>query len=382
MNATRRWPANGRKLCVLLGLVSGFILNTLGWAGEASIRRGLPSFAALVEQLSEQGGEFGGDNLISNEQSYLHVMPALERAGVNGGAYVGVGPDQNFSYIAQIKPAIAYIVDLRRDNLLLHLLFKAVFAEAGSRVEYLSLLTGRPAPVPTDSWSGARIDAIIDYIDRVDALPEAKQKELQNRLEQRIREFGIPLTANDLKTIASFRQQFVTSALSLVFRAHNQPLRSYYPSFRTLLGEKDRLGNQVSFMATEAHFQYIRSLQARDLIVPVVCDVSGSKAMRAVAADMTARGVALSAFYISNVEYYLYRSGRFGVYAENVKQFPHDARSIVIRSVFPSGRTGKLSQSVPGYYSTSITQPFSVMLEDMAAGKYRTYQLLIEASAR
>src|SRR6185295_11717101 len=102
-----------------------------------------PSFAALIERLSEPGGDFGGDNLISNEQSYLRVLPALDQARVTGGAYLGVGPDQNFSYIAAIKPDVAFIIDIRRDNLLLHLLFKAIFAAAPTRVEYLCLLTGR-----------------------------------------------------------------------------------------------------------------------------------------------------------------------------------------------------------------------------------------------
>ena len=56
-------------------------------------------------------------------------------AGVTGGAYIGVGPDQNFSYIARIRPSVAYIIDIRRDNLLLHLLFKALFARAPDRVD-------------------------------------------------------------------------------------------------------------------------------------------------------------------------------------------------------------------------------------------------------
>ena len=81
-----------------------------------------------MAQLSERGGYFDTDNLISNEKSYLHVIPALRDGGVTGGAYIGVGPDQNFSYIAQVRPAIAFIVDIRRDNLLLHLLFKALFS--------------------------------------------------------------------------------------------------------------------------------------------------------------------------------------------------------------------------------------------------------------
>src|SRR5688572_12401447 len=192
-----------RKLRFVSVACVAFTMGSLGWvsalaAGSVSH---LP-FASLVEQLSEPGGEFGGDNLISNEQSYLHIMPALEQAGVTGGAYIGVGPDQNFSYIAQIKPAIAYIVDIRRDNLLLHLLFKAVFAEATSRVEYLSLLTGRPAPTRDDSWHGAKIDAIIAYVEGADALPESEQNALHHRLDQRITEFGVPLTADDRNTIA------------------------------------------------------------------------------------------------------------------------------------------------------------------------------------
>ena len=48
--------------------------------------------------------------------------------------------------IAQVKPAIAYIVDIRRENLLLHLLFKALFAQARTRAEYLAMLTGRAPP--------------------------------------------------------------------------------------------------------------------------------------------------------------------------------------------------------------------------------------------
>ena len=104
------------------------------------------SFADEIARLSEPEGAFDTDNLISNERSYLEVVPALVASGASGGAYIGVGPDQNFSYIARIRPSVAYIIDIRRDNLLLHLLFKALFALAPDRVTYLALLTGRSPP--------------------------------------------------------------------------------------------------------------------------------------------------------------------------------------------------------------------------------------------
>ena len=115
----------------------------------ATFRQGTQArdpFAAQIAALSEPDGYFDTDNLISNERSYLEVLPELERRSVRGGAYIGVGPDQNFSYIAHIRPSVAFILDIRRDNLLLHLLFKALFQQSRTRVEYLALLFGRPVP--------------------------------------------------------------------------------------------------------------------------------------------------------------------------------------------------------------------------------------------
>jgi hypothetical protein len=47
--------------------------------------------------------------------------------------------DQSFSYIAAIRPAVAFMIDIRRDNLLMHLMFKALPAVGQS--------TGIPQPL-------------------------------------------------------------------------------------------------------------------------------------------------------------------------------------------------------------------------------------------
>ena len=85
------------------------------------------AFASLIDSLSEPNQSFDTDNLITNESSYLHAISTLEAAAISGGAYIGVGPAQNFSYMAQIRPEVAFLVDIRRDNLLQHLMFKALF---------------------------------------------------------------------------------------------------------------------------------------------------------------------------------------------------------------------------------------------------------------
>src|SRR6185436_4501948 len=101
----------------------------------------------------------------SNEDSYLHPVGFLRKLGFSGGAYIGVGPDQNFSYIAAVRPHIAFIVDVRRDNLLHHLLLKAAFALARNRVEYLCVLFGKTPPADTTGWGARDIVAVLAFVD-------------------------------------------------------------------------------------------------------------------------------------------------------------------------------------------------------------------------
>jgi hypothetical protein len=164
------------------------------------------------------------------------------------------------------------------------------------------------------------------------------------------------------------------------FTTINRGVRDYYPTLRELLRETDRTGRQLSYLAADASYDTVRALEQHDLVIPVVGDVSGAHAMRGIAAAMKARGQTLSAFYISNVEFYLYRDGSFPAFVENLKQLPRDDRTLMIRSVFPGGFPGRPPQNVPGYYSTSVVQPLATMLADLAAGRYRGYADMIYAS--
>lgn len=54
-------------------------------------------FSRLSRELSEEGGFFPSDNFTSNESSYLTVVDKLRQLNATGGAYIGVGPEQNFT---------------------------------------------------------------------------------------------------------------------------------------------------------------------------------------------------------------------------------------------------------------------------------------------
>src|SRR5687768_18357185 len=103
-------------------------------------------FWALITDSSEAGGTFRSDNLLSNELQMQHVIPELIRTAVPGRAYLGVGPEQNFTYIAAVKPSIAFIVDIRRGNLNLHLLYKALFELSTDRADFVPALFSKQRP--------------------------------------------------------------------------------------------------------------------------------------------------------------------------------------------------------------------------------------------
>jgi len=332
------------------------------------------SFAGRIAALSEEPGYFDTDNLISNERSYLHVAETLARAGP-GGAYVGVGPDQNFSYIAISRPDVAIIVDVRRDNLLLHLLFKALFQLASTRVEYLSLLTGRSPPSPLTGWADRSAAAVVSYVDRAPRLDADGVATLQSRLGTAIRGFGLALSDGDLATIRRFHGRFMSAGLALQFNSTGRAPQWDYPTYRDLLLETDLGGVERSYVASESAFQFVKALQARNLIIPVVGDVAGNKALGAVGEFLRARQTPLAVLYASNIEFYLFGDGRFGRFVANLNRLPYAESGVLVRSVFRGG-----IRRQPGYNSASLVQSIGDLLDGYRQGRFRTYAELLSAS--
>ena len=339
-----------------------------------------PSFAESVERLSEPGGYFDTDNLISNERSYLHVLGKIREMEVRGGAYIGVGPDQNFSYIAQIQPSIAFIIDIRRDNMLQQLLFKSLFELSRNRIEYLCFLFGRPVPEDAGDWDDRSVEELIEYIDVTSTTPELAESTI-SAVEITVQRFGVPLNDSDLGTIRRFHSTFIAEGPSLRFSSHGRPPRPYYPTYRQLLLETDLNGRMASYLAREEDFRVLRSLQERDLVIPIVGDLAGGHALAAIGHYLADRGEQVSAFYTSNVEFYLMREGSFGSYVRNVGELPHDPNSLIIRSYFGRAFGLRHPQAVRGYYSAQLLQTMETLLAGYAAGEIRSYYDLVSVGS-
>src|SRR5215467_8846062 len=133
-------------------LLSTFLI--LSWAMVSSKAADqLPSqytdteFWRIITDFSEPNGPFPYENFVSNEVSYQDILPDLTKIVKPGGAYLGVAPEQNFTYIAAIRPKVAFILDIRRQNMLELLMYKALFEMSADRVEFVSRLFSRPKPM-------------------------------------------------------------------------------------------------------------------------------------------------------------------------------------------------------------------------------------------
>jgi hypothetical protein len=357
--------------------VSGPRSRTLSGPPQGALRQlSNDDFGRLIQKLSEPGGYFDTDNLISNEASYLHVLGKLRRMAVQQGAYIGVGPDQNFSYIAQIRPQIVYLIDIRRDNLLQHLLFKALFAGAHNRVEYLALLFGKPAPADWQSWDAKSLEQLVELIDKTPSRRD-RFEATKTSIRAYVKGLGLNLSDGDFASIARIHDAFFEAGLDLRFTSKNRPPRAYYPTYRDLLLEKDLTGKQASFVGSEADFQFLKSLQAANLVIPVVGNLAGELALAAIARDATERGLRVSALYTSNVEFYLMREGGFDGFVENVKRLPYGEQSVIIRSYFSGGFGYPHPQSVAGYYSTQLLQTIASLVKEYTSGGYDSYSDLV-----
>jgi hypothetical protein len=334
----------------------------------------LHEFGRLMTELSEPEGYFDTDNLISNEAAYLRVLPPLRRRSVTGGAYIGVGPDQNYSYIAELRPGIAVIVDIRRQNALLHLYYKALFQLSPDRASFLERIFGRRLGPGRGAADGGTITALLDRIAQAPQ-SEAFEKTALDAALAAVRAWKLPLLDSDYRAIDYVARSFFRGGPDVKFTTYNREPRREHPSYRELLEERDSVGLQTNYLAADARFARVKALHRDNRIVPVVGDFSGAHAFRSIGAELRRRGLLTRCFYASNVEFYLYRGQRWDLYVRNLRSLPLAADAYVIRTYANMWQSHPAQ--VPGYYMTTVLQPLAGFLEAEATGTAGSYLDLV-----
>lgn len=381
-----RWLSGKSRLVPL----AGFVLATLSVCGAsfaqsepahgpAAARRPAISradFSRMVRLFSEQEGSFPSENFVSNETGYLYIVDKLRQMGVSGGAYIGVGPEQNFTYIAKVRPEIAFIVDIRREAIIQHLMYKAIFQMAQDRPHFLSLLFSKPLDGKFVPGSGSSVEDLMVYFSTTasdDKLFESHLAAIHKTIEK---EFEIPLSEQDSQLLERVCRAFERANVNIFTRwsdgGYFGAFHQGFPTLKDLFLATDANGEKGNFMASEADFDFIRDLQRSNRIIPVVGDFAGKKALAVVADYLKENGYTVSAFYTSNVEQYLFGDQVFDGFAANILKLPINDKSVFIRAV----RGGYQSRS---FRMATRLEKIDQFVNDYNQGLYTDYGSLITA---
>ncbi len=351
---------------------------TVGALGQPKPAASLPDkltnaeFARLMMEMSEPGGDFLSDNLISNETAYLPVLAKLKELNATGGAYIGVGPEQNFTYIAKIRPRIAFILDIRHLAATHHLLYKALFHLSPERAQFLSRLLSRPLAKEKPMAANVAMNDLLSFFSSTKADEKfyaATLDEVRKTIEK---DFQIKLTAADHKELEHVLHSFKADGLEIAFRFGGG--WSYFPTLREIVAQTDANGKSGHFLGSVEDYDFVRQLQMKNLVIPITGDFGGKKALAAIGDYLRKNGVTVTAFYLSNVEQYLFGDYTFGAFVANVKKLPINDQSLFIRSVLD--RYDHPTHA-PGHLFTMLLQRMTVFVKDSDDGKYRDYYQLV-----
>jgi hypothetical protein len=270
---------------------------------------------------------------MSNEKTLQHVIPELKKSLAPAGVYIGVGPEQNFTYIAALQPKVAFILDIRRQNMLEHLLYKALFELSSDRAEFLSRLFSRTRR--STVGTAATVKELFSAYQGATASRDLFQENLRAVQDRLINHHRFALTNDDLDRIEYVYKEFFAHGpdMSYTFPGAGPGLRESFPAYAELMMETDGAGGSRSYLATDENFQVLKILESNNLVVPLVGDFVGPKAIRALGRYLREHGATVTAFYTSNVEMYLRRDDTWNRFCDNVAMLPLDTASTFIRTV-------------------------------------------------
>jgi hypothetical protein len=147
------------------------------------------------------------------------------------------------------------------------------------------------------------------------------------------------------------------------------------PTFAALMAATDLDGKAWGFLAADRSYGIVRDLHIKNLIIPVVGDFAGDKALAGIAEYLKQRDAVVNVFYLSNVERYLWEPGTQDAFYANAARLPHDAESLFVRSVTSdiSIRLGIPIPDQPAKWRTFVT-PIDEDLVGVQSGRIRSYR--------
>jgi hypothetical protein len=300
-------------------------------------------FWRIFTEFSEPNGDYPYENFVTNEETIQDVMPVLAKVTKPSGVYLGVGPEQNFTYAVGVKAKMAFVFDIRRQNAIELLMYKALFEMSPTRSDFVSRLFS--IKTPDKAPATVRANGLFLAIDGLKG-DRAYYQENLAAIKANLMKHRFALSADDLSKVEYIYDVFFRAGpeIDYTFASAFPAGMAPAPNYIQAMTDTDANKKQWSFLATEENYQFVRDMQLRNMFIPIVGDFAGPKAIRKVAEYTKQHGAIVSAFYVSNVEVYLEGTGgpvsartgnaeKRSRFYDNVAELPVDRSSLFIRFV-------------------------------------------------
>lgn len=253
-------------------------------------------------------------------------------------------------------------------------MYKALFELSVDRADFLSRLFARKRPhgLPPAATAAQLFEA---YLNEPTSTP-LRDENLKAMLDLLAHQHGTPLSDDDVAGVAYVYDNFVRTgpALSYALNSFGRGGPARYPSYEDLQMATDGQGVSRGYLASEANFNALKTMEEENRIVPIVGDFAGPKALRSIGSYLADHGAIVSVFYTSNVEQYLFQNGVWPAFARNVATLPLDEASTFIRSCFNSCGMPNGSRAV------SLLDSMSGLLRDFNEGRIENYWQVLQHS--
>jgi hypothetical protein len=227
------------------------------------------------------------------------------------------------------------------------------------------------------------VDELFAAFGSADQSEALYRQNMQTIERQLVDHHGFRLSAEDLQQLEGIYWQFFWDGPQLRYTmsaglpgaygggGRRRGFWSNFPTYAELAQQTDWEGQPRSYLANEEMFAFLKDFEERNLLVPVVGNFAGPKALRSIGRYVRDHGESVTAFYVSNVEQYLFQDGLWEDFYRNVATFPLGDASVFIRSV--SSRMGYTGSRQWTDGRATVLDPIRPSLRDFRAGRIRRY---------
>jgi hypothetical protein len=263
-------------------------------------------------------------------------------------------------------------------------MYKALIELSADRAEFISRLFSKKRPAGLGPASTVeQLFAAFDEVETNQALYRANVRAIEDHL---VKHHGFKLSADDLQQLEGIYWHFFWEGPGLRYTMSTGVPNGFggrgsyfsrggfggnFPSYEDLVQQADWDGRSRSYLASEDAFAFLKAFEERNLIVPVVGNFAGPKALRAVGKYVREHREVVTAFYVSNVEQYLFQDGIWPEFCRNVAVLPLDETSTFIRSV--SSRMGYAGPMQWTDGRATVLDPIKATVRDFQAGRIHRY---------